>query len=179
MVFTPSTLTLLICLIIISALAFLKLGPNPSSTRFLSRGPTQTWIIIEPSWLGTPSPSSMLQFFIYDFIVNLTRDTSESKDEQGSAHSTGLPTIFSHLGPLLRSLVINIQNSCAVLLTFERPLTQCQEALFCRLHDIGISKTLLVKIIRVYQSILGHLHTPHDLSNFIKSTIKANQGCHL
>jgi hypothetical protein len=38
-----------------------------------------------------------------------------------------------------------------------------REALFQRLCDIGISETLLVAIMRLYESVLGHLWMTHDL----------------
>jgi hypothetical protein len=51
-----------------------------------------------------------------------------------------------------------------------------REALFQRLRDIGISETLLVAIMRLYESVLGRLRMAHDLSDFIQSTIRVKQG---
>jgi hypothetical protein len=54
-----------------------------------------------------------------------------------------------------------------------------RETLFQRLRDIGISSTLPTAIMRLYESVLGHLCTVHVISNFIKSTIEVKQGCPL
>jgi hypothetical protein len=47
-----------------------------------------------------------------------------------------------------------------------------REALFQRLKDIAISRTLLTAIMRLYESVLSRLRTAHGISYFIKSTIK-------
>jgi hypothetical protein len=54
-----------------------------------------------------------------------------------------------------------------------------RDALFLRLRDIGISETLLVAIMRLYESVLGQLRMAHGLFDFIQSTIGAKQGCPL
>jgi hypothetical protein len=54
-----------------------------------------------------------------------------------------------------------------------------RDALFQRLRDIGISETLLVAIMRLYESVLGRLRMAHGLSDFIQSTIGVKQGCPL
>lgn len=50
------------------------------------------------------------------------------------------------------------------------------EALFSRLCDVGISETLLISIIGLYESMLGHLCNAHSLLDFIRSTIGVKQG---
>ena len=52
-------------------------------------------------------------------------------------------------------------------------------ALFQRLWDIVIIETLLTTIMRLYESVLGHLCTAHKISDFIKSTNGVKQGCPL
>lgn len=52
-----------------------------------------------------------------------------------------------------------------------------REDLFQRLRDIGISTTLLTAIMRLYESVLGHLREVGGLSKFIRSTIGVKQGC--
>jgi hypothetical protein len=47
-----------------------------------------------------------------------------------------------------------------------------KEALFQRLEDIGISNTLLAATMRLYESVLGCIRTTHEISVFIKSTIR-------
>jgi len=54
-----------------------------------------------------------------------------------------------------------------------------REALLQRLRDIGISATLLTAIMHLYESVLGHLHAAHGMSDFIRSTIGVKQGCPL
>lgn len=54
-----------------------------------------------------------------------------------------------------------------------------REALFQSLDGIGTSETLLVAIMRFYNSVLGRLKTTHGLSNFIQSNIGVKQGCPL
>jgi hypothetical protein len=66
--------------------------------------------------------------------------------------------------------------------TYPKPFLKCvidDGSLFQKVRDIGISKTLLTAIMRLYKSILGCLRTTHELSSFIKSTIEIKQGCPL
>jgi hypothetical protein len=42
-----------------------------------------------------------------------------------------------------------------------------QDALFQRLHDIGIFETLLLAIMGLYDSVFGRLRMADGLSNFI------------
>jgi hypothetical protein len=46
------------------------------------------------------------------------------------------------------------------------------KALFQRLKDIGISETLLIAIMHLYELVIGHLYIAHGASNFIKSTVE-------
>ena len=44
---------------------------------------------------------------------------------------------------------------------------------------MGISLTLLIVIMHLYESVLGRLRTARGLSEFIRSTIGVKQGCPL
>ena len=84
--------------------------------------------------------------------------------------------ISSLCRPSLRRRDTTLQNFYVVLSTFERHLNQFRGGLFQRLKYNGISETLLVGNMHLYESILSHLRTMSGLSMFINITIKVKQG---
>jgi hypothetical protein len=88
----------------------------------------------------------------------------------------------SHSEPLLRRLIITLWRSR--LYTYVVDIRKAfdivpREALFQSLRDIGIYETLLVVIMRLYDSVSSRLRMAHGLSDFIQSTIGVKQGCPL
>lgn len=149
-------------------------------TRYTNRVPVKIPTTTGRSWWATRSLSSMLWFSICGSLVSWSRDTSKLGGRQIYYPLIRLLITSLPSEPSLRSHGIALRKYIAALVYFRKAFDSVpRQALFRRLRDIGISKTLLTAIMRLYESVLGRLRTAHGVSDFIRSTAGVKQGCPL
>jgi hypothetical protein len=115
MVHTLLIPTLLVCLFMLSVPISLGHCHDISPTQSSNWGSSHIRIIIEPSWWGTHSPCSTLQFFICRCQMILRGGISGLEDMWVLAWSTSVLIISSHSSKLSKRFVIALQKSFDVL----------------------------------------------------------------